>query len=55
MTIKWKTFRNSFPNICDKCGTLANTVREYCESCSATNSFRTVTKDDYANYLTKNK
>jgi len=53
MAIKWKLFRMSFPLACDKCGTLANMEREYCESCGAQNSLIKVTKEDYNKYLNK--
>ena len=52
MKIKWKIFRQSFPSICNKCGSLSNTKREFCEVCGAQKSLRDVTKEDYANYLT---
>ena len=55
MKIKWKLFRESFPHICDKCGALANTEREFCETCGAPESLRVVTKADYAVYLAKIK
>ena len=53
MKVKWKIFRNSFPQACDKCGALANTEREFCENCGAPDSLRTITKEDYEKYLTK--
>ena len=51
MAIKWKIFQKSFPLVCDKCGTLANMEREYCENCGAQNSLKRVTKEDYEKYL----
>ena len=53
MKIKWKLFRQSFPHVCDKCGALANTERDFCETCGAPDSLRKVTKEDYAAYQNK--
>jgi predicted nucleic acid-binding Zn-ribbon protein len=62
MDIKWKVFKQSFPHICTKCGSLSNMIREFCETCGAKDSLRATAKGDWEkekkskfNFLSKNK
>lgn len=47
MQLKWKIFRQSFPAICTKCGSLSSMTREYCEICGAKDTSRETTKEDW--------
>jgi uncharacterized OB-fold protein len=47
MKIKWKLFKKTYPVICTKCGSVSNSIKEYCETCGAKDSFRETTKEDW--------
>ena len=47
MKLKWKLFKRTFPTVCAKCGSLSNSIKEYCENCGAKDSFRGTTKEDW--------
>lgn len=51
MPIKWKIFSKSFPYVCNKCGDVSNSKREFCEVCGTAGNYRDITKEDYAKYL----
>lgn len=51
MKIKYKTFKQTYPLVCTKCGSLSNMPREYCESCGEKDSFRETTHEDHEKFL----
>ena len=55
MTIKWKTFKDSFPYICTKCGEFSNNEKEYCEKCGEKDSLRRTAREDYVKHIEKIK
>jgi len=48
-----RAFLEHQPLICDKCNAFTDTLREYCESCGAKNSFRNATELDFERYIKK--
>ena len=51
MDLKWKVFKQSFPIVCTKCGSLSNMTRDFCEVCEDKDSFRATTKEDWKKHL----
>ncbi|MFX0138735.1 MAG: zinc ribbon domain-containing protein, partial [Candidatus Hodarchaeota archaeon] len=48
-----RSFLEHQPLICDKCNAFTDTLREYCESCGAKNSFRKAIELDFERYIKK--
>lgn len=55
MKVKWKTFRASFPYICNDCGEFSFLQREYCEACGNKNTLRKTEIDDYEKKIVSSK
>ena len=53
MELKWKLFKKTFPDVCTKCDSLSNSIKEYCENCGSKDSLRGTTKADWKKYSGK--